>query len=58
MAKVSPEVLAIIREALERYAHEVQESQLADNTQTTYLLHSNNFVRWLNDDFEPGARVR
>ena len=29
---------------------------LKDNTAHTYLLHSGNFIKWIKDDFEPGAR--
>lgn len=58
MAKVSPEVLAIVREALERYIAEVENSYLSPAAKKTYSAHSEEFVRWLNDDFEPGGSVR
>ena len=57
MAKVSPQVVAIVRGAFERYVQEVKSSGLKENAQKTYLLHSHNFVRWLNDEFEPGATI-
>lgn len=31
---------------------------LSPATATTYLLHSGNFVRWLESRFEPGIRAR
>ena len=58
MAKVNAEVLAIIQEAVEQYCQAVQESELSEESKKTYIEHPNNFVRWLNDDFEPGAPVR
>jgi hypothetical protein len=32
--------------------------RLSPATATTYLLHSGNFVRWLESRFEPGIRAR
>ena len=44
----------------EQYEKEVLEKQhdgiLEEKTAKTYLLHSNNFVRWCRNDFVPGAR--
>lgn len=31
---------------------------LANNTAKTYLLHSDNFVRWCKRQFEPGERKK
>lgn len=58
MPKVNPEVLKIVQEALERYADEVESSRLSPNAKQTYIGHSREFVRWLDDDFEPGIHVR
>ena len=58
MPKVSPEVLKSVQEALTRYIEEVEASPLARKSKRTYLLHSRNFVRWLNDDFQPSAHKR
>ncbi len=58
MAKVSPEVSEIVEKAFERYVQEVEESNLSEESKKTYIEHSSTFVRWLNDDFEPGAQVR
>ena len=58
MAKISQQALQQIEQALEQYVEEVKEAGLALNTETTYLLHSNNFVRWLKDDFSPGDRLK
>ena len=58
MAHISPHCLKEVQEALERYEEEVEHTNLMRNTQDTYLLHARNFVRWLNDDFTPGARKK
>ena len=31
---------------------------LTRSSKDTYLLHARHFVRWLKDDFKPGANVR
>ena len=58
MEKVSSVSLREIREALARYRLEVETTQMTSATKRTYLLHAENFVRWLADDFNPGANVR
>ena len=58
MPKVSPEVLKSVQKALDRYIEEVEGSRLSQNAKQTYIGHSREFVRWLDDDFEPGAHVR
>ena len=58
MPKVSAEVLNVVKDALSRYETEVEDSPLRSDTKDTYLLHARHFVRWLDDDFEPGARLR
>lgn len=58
MPKISNDALRQVQEALDRYEEEVNGSSLARNTKATYLLHANNFVRWLDDDFEPGGTLR
>ena len=58
MPKVSPEILATIQEAYERYVSEVESSDLTPESKLTYLGHAQQFVRWLDDDFEPGETKR
>ena len=58
MPKVSHDVLQRVRAAFERYQAEVDAAPLAPYTKHTYLLHAEHFVRWLDDDFEPGIRKR
>ena len=55
MAKVNPEVLAAVQAAFERYVSEVMDSGCTRNTQDTYIDRGRLFVRWLDDDFDPGA---
>ena len=57
MSKVSPEVVAIMRKALEVYLSEVRDSRLKDSVKKMYSRDAEYFVRWLDDDFEPGANV-
>ena len=58
MPKVSVEVLNEVKDALRRYEAEVEDSLLRRSTKDTYLLHARHFVRWLDNDFEPGASLR
>ena len=58
MPKVSSEVLKTVQKALVRYEAEVEDTPLAPSAKKTYLLHAENFVRWLSDDFEPGATLK
>jgi hypothetical protein len=46
-----------IRDALDRYEQAVSETDCTDSTKQTYILHAQHFVRWLNDDFEPGRTL-
>ena len=57
MPKINDDALRQVQAALDRYGAEVNESLLARTTKDTYLLHARNFVRWLDDDFEPGATL-
>ena len=58
MPRISRNALRQVRDALGQYEMQVDASPLALNTKNTYLLHARNFVRWLDDDFEPGATLR
>ena len=57
MPKVSDEVLVRIKKALDQYEAEIEESALTRLSKNTYILHADQFVRWLKDDFEPGATL-
>lgn len=58
MPRVSVDVLNAVKDALGRYESEVEDSPLRRNAKDTYILHARHFVRWLDGDFEPGARLR
>ncbi len=57
MAKISQDAISQILTALELYENEVSNTPLTTQSKRTYLLHAHNFVRWLQDDFEPGASL-
>ena len=58
MPKVTPSTMKEVEAALERYIAEVEAAPLKPATVRTYCHHARSFVRWLNDQFEPGATVR
>ena len=55
--RIEPELLHAIRDAWRSYEQTVNATALMENAKKTYLLHSENFVRWLEGDFEPGAKL-
>jgi hypothetical protein len=57
MPKVSSTALREVEHALQHYTEEVEQTAMTETSKGTYLLHAQHFVRWLNDDFEPGAWV-
>jgi len=58
--KANPEIMKEIERLFNEYEEEVNGAKdrglLLDNTVTTYLLHSRNFVRWCRGSFVPGDR--
>ena len=44
-----------IEDGLEEYSRAVRESSLSKTTKATYIRGARQFVRWLRDDYEPGA---
>jgi hypothetical protein len=58
MPKISLMSLQEVQDAFERYSDVVEESELRLSAKNTYLLHARQFLRWLSDDFEPGATIR
>ena len=57
--KASEDFITQLENLYQSYEQEVRmratEGTLAENTEKTYLLHSNNFVRWCRNDFVPGG---
>ena len=58
MPEINAEALRLVKEALERYEHEVDATDLTPESKRTYIGHAQQFVRWLDDDFEAGVNVR
>ncbi len=56
--QISEAALKEVSEAYNRYQSIVQEAPLSPTTKSTYLLHSHNFLKWLDGDFVPGGRIR
>ena len=57
MPKLTPAAMIVVKAALEKYIEEVEAAPLRSATIQTYCHHARQFVRWLDDDFEPGASV-
>ena len=53
MPKVSAEVLAVVQNAFEQYAEELQNAGYKESARKTKHHEAKKFVRWLNDDFDP-----
>jgi hypothetical protein len=60
--RINRDSLSEVEAALERYrellARLEQGGAIKPNTSNTYLLHSENFVRWLRGEWERGDRNR
>ena len=56
--KVTPSALSELEDALEQYQRACAASGLAPRAQETYTRYASMFVRWVKDDFEPGARLK
>jgi len=54
---LSQETLEIIRSAWQSYEATVQGTQLMPNAKETYIRYAERFVRWLEGDFVPGAKL-
>ena len=56
--ELSHEFLEAVRQSLARYKETVEATDMTPESKRTYLLHSEQFVRWLYGDFEPGVYAR
>lgn len=58
--KTSKDIMSEIEKLFDDYQEEVnslkEKGIIMDNTATTYLLHSYNFVRWCKGEFTPGSK--
>lgn len=57
MPKVGPETLATIQLAFQVYKHELTASNLSDAAKYDYDRFVDQFIRWLKDEFKPGAKL-
>ena len=57
---MQPRMRAINRlyELLDEYAETVTKSPLTESSQRDYVGFAQMFVRWVDNDFDPGANVR
>ena len=58
MPKATLPALHEIDAALAEYEQVLDRSLLAPKAKETYLRYATMFVRWMKDDFEPGATLR
>lgn len=58
--RVSKGLLKKLEEMYSQYEKDVPKEEeskyLKENPKKTYLLHNNNFMKWLKHDFESGER--
>lgn len=58
--KTDKYILREIERLYDLYQDEIksltEKGVIMENTKKTYLLHSNNFVRWCKGEFIPGAK--
>ena len=58
MPKINAEALKAVKGAFSKYEDEINGTNLSSNSKRTYIDRANNFVRWLEDDFEPGGTLK
>lgn len=58
--KVKPRLRSINRlyELLDEYAQQVNASALSESSKVDYVSFAEMFVRWTDNDFTPGAKVK
>jgi len=58
--KASIEFIKELENLYEKYEKDVnlalEQGYLKRNTAKTYLVHSENFIKWCKDNFEPGGK--
>jgi hypothetical protein len=58
--QMKPKLHAINRlyELLEEYVDVVNSAPLTENSKRDYITFADFFVRWADNDFQPGKRIR
>ena len=46
-----------VKDALLEYEEQVEKTDLKRSAKDTYIVHAQQFVRWLDGEFTPGVRV-
>ena len=57
MPRISAQALSELEKAMEEYRRYVAETRLSQRSKLNYLRYVDQFVRWLDYDFEPGGRL-
>lgn len=55
--KASQKATDEVEAAFKRYTKEVNDTAMTHTSKWTYLRYVEQFIRWLNDDFEPGLNA-
>ncbi|MCF2446571.1 hypothetical protein L0657_21620 [Dyadobacter sp. CY345] len=55
--KTNLELAEEINRLMSLYINEIESSNLKPLTANMYITHTQNFIRWIEDDFVPGERA-
>ncbi|SEI92529.1 hypothetical protein SAMN04487995_2577 [Dyadobacter koreensis] len=55
--KTNQEIAEEINRLMSLYINEVESSNLKPLTANMYITHTQNFIRWIEGDFNPGERA-
>jgi len=56
--KISKRFMSQMWQLWEEYKDEVEGSLLASSSKTDYIMFAEQFCRWVEGDFHPGANLR
>ena len=56
-AHFSPQALSEVETALQDYIRVVEASGMALTSRKTYIIHADQFARWLKREFQPGVHA-
>lgn len=54
--KADPDTISQLRDLHSKYIHEIDSSNLTRLSAKVYKVHSENFIRWIEGSFIPGAK--
>ena len=55
--RISYKALAEVEQACAEYKQVVETSGMALTSRKTYIIHTDQFVRWLKREFQPGVHT-